>query len=217
MNFNSLKLVTDIKSKDINIDTLQSIEISSLQEQVLIGCFLGDGHLRKVGNSIHFSVTHSEKQKDYILWKYDILQSLCSKEPVYIERKPDKRTGKCYNEFQLITKANSEFHKYYDLLYINGKKQITKELLTYYTPISLAIHYCDDGTMNYRNPLIETQSFSEESVNNFREWLLQYDIETTVRKPGIVCIRTKSYKNFIDCLPNNFLPEMFSYKFIQNH
>ena len=46
------------------------------ENDILIGPLLGDGCLRIMGRCKFpaFSVSHSEKQKDYVFWKYEKLK-----------------------------------------------------------------------------------------------------------------------------------------------
>ena len=49
--------------------------LSEIQQQLILGCVLGDGYLRKKTNA-HLQITHSVKQKEYVDWKYQILKDI---------------------------------------------------------------------------------------------------------------------------------------------
>ena len=53
------------------------------QKSLIIGCILGDGHLRKIkGRKWAFlEINHSIKAKDYVDWKYQILKDICKSCP----------------------------------------------------------------------------------------------------------------------------------------
>ena len=54
--------------------------LSEFQKQLILGCVLGDGYMRKKTHA-HLQITHSLKQKDYVDWKYQKLKSLVSTPP----------------------------------------------------------------------------------------------------------------------------------------
>lgn len=49
--------------------------LSEEQKEVILGCLLGDGYMRKKTNA-HLQITHSVKQSTYVDWKYQILENL---------------------------------------------------------------------------------------------------------------------------------------------
>lgn len=49
--------------------------LSEEQKQVILGCLLGDGYMRKKTNA-HLQITHSVKQSEYVDWKYKIFKDL---------------------------------------------------------------------------------------------------------------------------------------------
>src|SRR3989344_7267463 len=57
--------------------------LNRIQKDLIIGSLLGDGSLRLMGRSreASFVVDHSEKQKDYVLWKYEVLRNWVNREP----------------------------------------------------------------------------------------------------------------------------------------
>ena len=68
------------------VGRLQS-ELSPLQVEVIIGSVLGDARLecRSAGvrypTSARVRVHQSDVQKEYVFWKYKVLENLCLKEP----------------------------------------------------------------------------------------------------------------------------------------
>jgi hypothetical protein len=60
--------------------------VSKKQREILIGTILGDGYLQKTGKrNARLKLEHSEKQKDYIFWKYEELKNLMQDRPKRIE------------------------------------------------------------------------------------------------------------------------------------
>lgn len=128
-------------------------------EQVLLGSLFGDGALwkqkpqnkkssqKEIG--IKFIERHSLKQKDYLLWKKEVL----SKSLMF---------GKDYECNQKSYAINSivlsVFKKYYPYFYPYGHgsanervyKVFTFEMLNKLKPLGLAVWYMDDGHFNKR-------------------------------------------------------------------
>ena len=50
------------------------LELSKRQQEILIGCILGDAHIRPIGK---IWIEQSVKQREYMEWKYNELSSLC--------------------------------------------------------------------------------------------------------------------------------------------
>jgi hypothetical protein len=50
--------------------------LSGEEKSVIIGSLLGDGYLERNGKYFRLQITHSIKQKDYLMWKMDKLKSL---------------------------------------------------------------------------------------------------------------------------------------------
>jgi len=63
--------------------------LTQLQKSVVVGSILGDGYLRiiKGRKNAFLEINHSEKQKDYVDWKYKILEDFSGSVP-------KRRTGK---------------------------------------------------------------------------------------------------------------------------
>lgn len=125
------------------------MELTKQQTNVLIGAILGDGFLQKTGEkNARLRLEHSQKQKDYVLWKGKIFGRLFQGKPNYLERIHPK-SGKAYKYCRWQSSAGPAFGKWRKYFYPNGKKIIPNnigEILT--EPISLAVWYMDDGYFN---------------------------------------------------------------------
>lgn len=60
-------------------------KLTSIQRELIIAGTLGDGHIDKRPNQSMYIESHAIDEKDYLFWKYDILKSICRKEPSYLE------------------------------------------------------------------------------------------------------------------------------------
>jgi len=155
-------------------------QISSLE--ILIPMILGDGYIRKKKNA-YFEFCHSYKQKEYALWKLELLKRYCS---VRKFKFGDKKHNppQVFVRTSVHHKINSAYRKTYE----NGKKVVKNEALKRITPLSLAIWYMDDGTalkkyktrkgLPKKNPYIAqirlcTHSFSFEENNLIKNYFRQ--------------------------------------------
>jgi len=112
------------------------------QKDIIIGTVLGDSYLEpnKFGSSIQ--IKQSNEHKDYVFWLYKELKNLCSTLPK--QRKDNE-------QWYLRSSSLNELDKLRDLFYPEGKKIIPKDINKILTsPISLAVWFMDDGTLDYR-------------------------------------------------------------------
>lgn len=78
----------------INRRTFKDLkEISDKQRDLIKFSLLGDGCISEGG---YFIVSHSEKQKDYLYWKFDMLKDLCSHGPTWYDGADREINGKVY-------------------------------------------------------------------------------------------------------------------------
>lgn len=118
-------------------------------KSILIGLSIGDGCVKSrkdnrynyTQNSIEF--IHSEKQKEYIEYKADLLHS------IFGGKRPNVRLfiNNGYPAYAMM-KTDKYLKIIYDLMYQNKKKHITRRCLDYLTPKAIAIWYMDDGNLS---------------------------------------------------------------------
>lgn len=174
---------------------------------LIIALLLGDGHLTSKGS---ICINHSEKQKDYIQYKVNILQNIFKGKPIKIHKSKSIIKNKIYNTLS-IRKCNKKLlMPLRQLLYPNGKKVISREVLNYLSLQGLAIWYMDDGSLipEYKNNKIHAYKLSlatylsyEENViitNYFKE---QWDIYFNIHKDGTkyrLRMGTKEARKFLN-------------------
>jgi hypothetical protein len=121
--------------------------VSKRQREILIGAILGDGYLQKTGKrNARLKLEHSEKQKDYIFWKYEELKNLMQDRPKRIERF-NPRWGKTYVYYRCQTHSMPLLGRYKRYFYDEGGKKRVPENIEKLlrSPLSLAVWYMDDG------------------------------------------------------------------------
>ena len=188
----------------------KSLELTNKPKEFFVGCLMGDGNMRLDNKCINprFSCEHSMKQKDYVLYKFEILKDL---NPFYkeaIRKTPDKRNGKLYESSIVRLNSNSSFLGIYNNFY-KPKKVISNEVLEYYTPFAMAIHYMDDGYLSANSYYIATNCFDDDSLYLFKNFLLdKYNIKTNIHKGNKLYILKESKEIFTNLIKPYFIKSM---------
>jgi recombination protein RecA len=198
------------------VGRLQSI-FSSHQIDVIIGSLLGDAGLecRSTGvkNPVtaRFRVHHGIKQKEYVLWKYEILKEFVSKEPREISWSNPKRNLQeisCY----FHTKSTKELGILYHWFYKNGVKILPKEIFNLLTPLIIAIWFMDDGSNNGESLTINTHGFSKEDQARIVNYLQDsFSIKATIvrdRTKWKIAIGRHDYQKFLSIIEPYIIPSM---------
>jgi hypothetical protein len=149
----------------INVKKLKSSELDS----AIYAMILGDGCVQ-VGKGINctFKIGHSIKQKEYLLWKNEIVKQ--------IGTVTTRLWGyEKQNAYYLETNARKYFTKLERIFYSNRTKVVSKKILDKLTDLSLAIWHMDDGYISYNTsgtPYGElcVDQFPLEKVELIQQW-----------------------------------------------
>ncbi len=123
----------------------------SHQLDVIIGSLLGDARLECRSIGLRNPVTarlrlhHGEKQKEYVFWKYEMLQDLVLKGPREISWVNPKRD--LYEiSWYFHTKSSEALGMIHSCFYKNGVKILPEEIFDLFTPQMMAVWFMDDGS-----------------------------------------------------------------------
>ena len=120
------------------------MQLTTKQEQILIGSLLGDACIEKNGLHYRIKFDHSTSQENYLLWKYEKLEGF-STTPVVCNAL-DLRTSKIYTHARFNTKSIKTFDRFYQMFYPDKRKHIPQNIIKLLTsPIALTVWYLDDG------------------------------------------------------------------------
>lgn len=141
------------KSKHSNkkFDHLRKIPFSKLHKEIIVGSLLGDGCVhkqRKKSNNLYkYYLSHSKKQEEYFLWKFNGLSPFFTK---YYEIDAKLKTSdKIYQQLKSTSIGHPEFKRYYDMFYDkDGTKHVPKNIDLYLNPLVMSIWFMDDGSLN---------------------------------------------------------------------
>lgn len=200
LNWTNKKLTNFIYEHKLPISRYNNIPINREQEQIIIGSLLGDGCISYSGkNSKNASLTikHGDKQKDYVLYKYEFIKNLCNK-GMYSKFREDFRPGwVSHTEHSIQTKSLKIFTEYRENWYKSGKKQVYKNDFEKIEGLGLAIWYMDDGNIERCGCTLSTLCFNNESLKIIQSVLKsKFNIETTIQKNNQLHIRAKSFNTF---------------------
>lgn len=141
-------------------------------QDITIGLLLGDGCFEKKKDTlgIRLQIKQQSKAKEYVEWLYGQLKNYCLS---------GVKFRKDYSQYYFSTRYLREFQDLYDLFYKDGKKVISsniKDLLK--SPLSLAIWYMDDGSLDFRPNdhyafYLATNCFSVEDSKKLQQVLFE--------------------------------------------
>jgi hypothetical protein len=153
-------------------------------QNILVGSLLGDGWLYPLAHRKQTSSYHTkcnDKSLGYLKWVRKQLEEL---------NPSNLKSIKKYSQHYFYVSPRTDIGKLRKLFYPNeGKKVVPpniKELLT--EPISLAVWYQDDGTLDnrskyHRNALIATHCFSFDDCTLLKDTLWEnFGIKASVCK-----------------------------------
>jgi hypothetical protein len=108
----------------------------------------GDARIRqqKGCRSVTLQINHSIRQKEYLVFKRDILQNLFKEWEIPIH--PFDNSG--YPGVRLETRNHPKLRTIHKWFYSNGKKVVSRRILEYLSPIGIAIWYMDDGSLSFK-------------------------------------------------------------------
>jgi len=117
--------------------------VTTEQKSIVIGTVLGDSCIWLAPNDrTTLEIKQCKEHKEYVFWFYNKLKYIFPREP-----KQRKDNGQWY----INSSCSTELSNLRKIFYPNGKKIIPEnigELLK--SPVSLAVWFMDDGTLDYR-------------------------------------------------------------------
>ena len=181
--------------------------------QVILGSLLGDGnisvkHPKKGGGVLR--IKHCLKQKDYCLYKQQLLKRL---NPKYkeIQCHDNRFKIKDYIEVLFYTESLKCLKNFYDRWYI-PKKSICLDDFCKINSLGLAIWYMDDGSKDKRRSkgcVLCTNSFTKKDLIEVCKILQnKFQLEISIRKNNTLYIKSKSFDHFVSLIKPYIIPSM---------
>lgn len=182
---------------------------------------LGDGYIQKPrhkNGNCFLRMNHSIKQKDYLLYKKDMLEKsgILAR---YGEYK-SKEFECCY----AVTRRLEEITNLRNLLYVDGKKVFSNNFLDIFDERTLSILFQDDGSVGIRDKrmrnvkgemktiyyqpyinqiILNLQNFCNKSCQLIKDKISSFGIESKInqRRGNVICInKYDSKKKFFEII-----------------
>lgn len=200
---------------------LRKKEFTQRQKEIVFGTLLGDGYLRPTnGNSGNcsyaLSCCHGEKQIDYLKWKFSEFEEFVMTKDFRINTRNFRGNAPTYS---FSTISHPFLNVAHSICYWNnGKKDISSQWLEQLTPLSIAVWYMDDGSLNkrYHTIVLCTNSFSQIGQQLAIDYLYnQYGIravlESRRNQQTVLRINASQSRKFIELVAPH-VPSCMKYK-----
>ena len=171
---------------------LGSYSLNQEQKDVIVGSLLGDGNLQSFtkGKTWRYRVIQQANHKEYIQYKYKVLEPLCGTDLIY-EEVFDKRSNTYKYRYSFNTRVNPCLKHYANLFYFfnteTGRfvKNIPKTIEQILTPHALAICYQDDGGLKWKGHgnagRLCVEAFTQDDILRLMKAIGSlYNIKTTI-------------------------------------
>ena len=188
------------------------------QFDVIIGSLLGDGRLecRSIGKrypiSARLRIHQSDKQKEYVFWKYGQLKNLVLREPRKIKVWYDPKRDRTHYSWYFHTKTTEELGRLYQLFYKDGRKILPEDIFNFLDPRGLAVWFMDDGSNTKESYTLSTHCFSISEQEHIKDFLKEkYNITATIvrdRTKYKIAIGRKEYKKLNIIIGSFIIPSM---------
>jgi len=135
--------IRDLRPGD-RVMTAQQFRLSPFQWDVIRGSLLGDGclsPLRRSSRGMRFRLGHGAKQIEYLDWKVSLFANI-----------PGSRRLAADGDGFWDSTPLSELYDLRQEVYRDGRKSFDRRYLETLTPMSLAVWYMDDGSLDLRPP-----------------------------------------------------------------
>lgn len=151
--------------------------MTKTQRKIIIGTILGDGWID--GKSLR--IKQSNRYKEYVFWLYSNFKEFSNQQPK--QRKDNK-------QWYFQTRFLPEIQEYKVRFYKDGRKIIPDDIIKLLiSPLSLAVWYMDDGSLDYRpkdhyNFSLVTNAFTlEENRLLIKALKNNFGIEASIQNP----------------------------------
>lgn len=183
------------------------MEVSSQLQSAIVGMVLGDASLivGKSQKSAYLQFRHSMVQKDYALWKADLLRQITHVNVTESEGYLDQRTGKKYPFINVKTRTHPLYTRLRQAFYPVRHKVVDPFWLKKLDELGFAIWYFDDGTSKEYNCFLATLAFSWPENQVIAKYLWErFNLHADVRRwdkgKPIIRIPAKSHQRLHDLL-----------------
>lgn len=177
--------------------------LSVRQVEILVGSLLGDGYIHPHGK---ICFEHSSVQHDYLLWKYAELQNFAYPKIATVNRL-DKRNGHYSHSYRFFLKQY--FQSWRSAWYPQDTKSLPDNFESWFTPLSLAVWYMDDGHLGKgKSPLFASENFTLTDLSRIQKVLEDWHIITSITKNNRMRVLQNSTPHFMRLISPHIVASM---------
>jgi len=168
-------------SQAVRLLLLQGAKLTRRQQSIVVGSILGDGCL-STGNGKHACLICMQciARRGYVEWLQEELRPFTSS-PISTPTTNIKASNKMRHSFlsksykhaRFHTVQCSEFTRFYNLFYPEGKKIVPSCIGIYLDELALAVWFMDDGVAYKHYSVLNTQGFTRPECELLCEVLLE--------------------------------------------
>jgi len=148
----------------------------------------------------------ADTQREYLLWKYAELKDFVYPKIARVKRF-DKRNGHSTKSYRFFLRKY--FKKWRQVWYPQGIKSVPDDLSKWFTPLSLAVWYMDDGHLDKgKSPLFASENFSSIDVQKMIIILKTWNINTSVGHNNRLRILHSSTQHFMRLIEPHIVESM---------
>jgi hypothetical protein len=188
------------------------------QKALINGSLLGDARMESRSRcySSRLRIHHSEKQREFVFWKYQIMKDIVSCPLKRILCWINPENGKQYYSWYFHTRTLIELKDFY-VNYYKGRKFLPLDIKDRLEPKSSAVWFMDDGCNTGDSVILNTQNFNQaEHKRIIRALKDKFSIEAAInkdRKRLRIRLNKDNAKKLISIV-SPFVPSCMRYKIV---
>jgi len=182
-----------VLSQQLHIRKHLTYCLTNRQTEILIGSLLGDAYIHPLGK---ICFEQADSQLEYINWKYAEMQNLAYPKIASVVRFDSRSKKETFSHRFFLRQI---FQSWRYIWYPNGHKTLPDNIIEWFTPLTLAVWYMDDGHLEKGlAPLLASENFSLDDVNKLANILSQkFDLKVYVNKNRRIRLSRSSTEDFI--------------------
>lgn len=170
--------------------------LTNRQMSIVLGSILGDAYIYPKGK---VCFEHSKQQKNYLLWKYKELKNIAYPKVAKVTRK-DNRTNQQTISWRFFLRQY--FRPLRIVFYQQRKKVVPKNLISWFSPLLLAVWYMDDGHLDRaKYPVLMTECFDNESLKLLTQMLKdKFQLKSIITGKNRLRIKSQNREKFFNLI-----------------
>jgi LAGLIDADG DNA endonuclease family len=196
-------------------DYKKSLELSSVQREVVVGILLGDACLetQNGGRTYRLKIEQCARQEAYVVHLYSLFREWVLTPPGVRTKRASNGSVSSNIAFQTV--SHSAFRFYAQQFYADGRKQVPELLHHWLTPRGLSYWFMDDGSLKSsqsKGVILNTHCFERQEVDRLARTLQdRFGLEVKPRRQpdgAQLYVSGRSFETFSAIIDPFVVPEM---------